>query len=187
MTDIARLHDLQTIDTYWEKMRRRLLQLQKLLAEPAEVVAARAALVETDASLHGWHGKQTDADLAVHTLDEQRLRVRDGAFTRRRVPRVTDGDVPRQRGQRGLREDLGQVFGALLTIDGNLSRRSNGKSEAPVREETGRHELIGGISVEVPEDTARRALTTWAVLRGIWYVLVTLVGGAGWLLHLWRK
>ena len=87
----------------------------------------------------------------------------------------------------GLREDLGQVFGALLTIDGDLSRRSNGKSEAPVREETGRHELIGGISVEVPEDTARRALTTWAVLRGLWYVAVTIVGGAGWLLHLWRK
>ncbi len=95
----------------------------------------------------------------------------------------------------GLREDLGQIFGALLTIDGNLSRRPNGKSETPPPEPqdtgrhdtTGRHELIGGISVEVPEDTARRALTTWAVLRGIWYVLVTLVGGAGWLLHLWRK
>ena len=88
----------------------------------------------------------------------------------------------------GLREDLGQIFGALLTIDGNLSRRPNGKaSTKPEREETGRHELIGGISVEVPEDTARRAITTWAVLRGLWYVAVTIVGGAGWLLHLWRK
>ncbi len=76
MTDIARLHDLQTIDTYWEKMRRRLLQLQKLLAEPAEVMAARAALVETDATLHGWHGKQTDADLAVQGL-VQRIQSTD--------------------------------------------------------------------------------------------------------------
>ncbi len=71
MTDIARLHDMQTIDTYWEKLRRRLLQLQKLLAEPAEVVDARAALNESVASLHGWQGKQIDAELAAKGLEQR--------------------------------------------------------------------------------------------------------------------
>lgn len=98
----------------------------------------------------------------------------------------------------GLREDLGQVFGALLTIDGAMNQpKTSTAAPAPAEtpkngvpaksEHTGRHDLIGGISVEVPEDTARRAITTWAVLRGLWYVAVTIAGGAGWLLHLWRK
>ncbi len=71
LTEIARLHDMQTIDTYWEKLRRRLLQLQKLLAEPAEVVDARATLAATDAELHLWQTKQMDAELAEQGLVER--------------------------------------------------------------------------------------------------------------------
>lgn len=71
MTDIARLHDMQTIDSHWEKMRRRLLQLQKLLAEPTEVVAARTTLSEIDASLQAWQSKQKDAEFEAQGLAQR--------------------------------------------------------------------------------------------------------------------
>lgn len=71
MTDIARLHDMQTIDSYWEKMRRRLLQLQKLLAEPAEVVNARKTLAELEVSLRDWQSKQKDAELEAQGLAQR--------------------------------------------------------------------------------------------------------------------
>lgn len=69
----------------------------------------------------------------------------------------------------GAREDLGQIFGGLLVIDGGVRRIEAivapkprlVTDEEPEREHTGRHELIGGVVVEVPDSTKRRAVNTW--------------------------
>ncbi len=71
MTDMARLHDLQKIDILQEKLRRRLLQLQKLLAEPAELLDARTEGLRLEAALHEWNGKQKDAELAEQSLSQR--------------------------------------------------------------------------------------------------------------------
>ena len=71
MTDMARLHDMQTIDSYQEKLRRRLLQLQKLLADPAEILEARAESARLEAALHEWDSKRKDAEFAEQGLSQR--------------------------------------------------------------------------------------------------------------------
>lgn len=50
-------------------------------------------------------------------------------------------------------------------------------------DEAGRHELLGGLAVEVDEETKRRAQNTWAVLRFIGGAIVTAIAAGGWILH----
>ena len=50
-----------------------------------------------------------DGDLAVHALDEQRLRVLEPALARGRIPDVADGGGARQPGERLAAEDVGDV------------------------------------------------------------------------------
>lgn len=71
MTDVARLYGLQKIDSNWEKVRRRLLQLQKLLAEPEEVLAARQALAASDAEMEAWQRRQQEAEEQARALSER--------------------------------------------------------------------------------------------------------------------
>lgn len=71
VTDSARLFDLQKIDSNWEKIRRRLLQLQKLLAEPEELKAARSQVQQTDGELSAWHARQKSVELEAQTLAER--------------------------------------------------------------------------------------------------------------------
>ncbi len=71
MTDTARLYDLQKIDSNWEKIRRRLLQLQKAMAEPDSLRAAREQLGSTEQELHLWHSRQKDAELSAQGLADR--------------------------------------------------------------------------------------------------------------------
>ncbi len=71
MPDVARLHELQKTDTNWEKVRRRLLHLQKALADPEELTAARATLEATEAQLRDWHARQKDAELEEQGLAQR--------------------------------------------------------------------------------------------------------------------
>jgi predicted nucleic acid-binding Zn-ribbon protein len=71
VADVTRLHELQKTDSNSEKVRRRLLQLQKLLAEPEEVNAARAALAATTAQLHDWGARQKNAELEAQGLAQR--------------------------------------------------------------------------------------------------------------------
>ena len=54
-----------------------------------------------------------DADLAVHAIDQDRLRVRELALAGGRIARVADRDRAGQRRERGLVEDLVDVAHAL--------------------------------------------------------------------------
>ena len=74
-----------------------------------------------------------DADLAVHAVDEQRLRVGHGALTGRRVARVADRDMAGQRRQRRLGEDLGDVA-HLAAARGSARRRQRRCRRSPARD-----------------------------------------------------
>ncbi|NJN82659.1 MAG: hypothetical protein HC802_10570 [Caldilineaceae bacterium] len=68
MSDTTALYDLQKIDVTWDKVKRRLLQIQKLLGEPEELQKARAKVEQTDAAFHEWHAKQKNAELESQSL-----------------------------------------------------------------------------------------------------------------------
>lgn len=71
MTDTVRLFELQKIDSNWEKVRRRLLQLQKLMVEPETLRSARDGLASMEEQLHTWNARQKDAELAAAGLAER--------------------------------------------------------------------------------------------------------------------
>lgn len=68
MDDGAQMYELQRVDVTWEKVRRRLLQIQQLLGETEEVKQARQHVAQTEAELHAWRGKQTDGELEGRSL-----------------------------------------------------------------------------------------------------------------------
>jgi predicted nucleic acid-binding Zn-ribbon protein len=136
LTDITRLHDMQTIDSYWEKIRRRLLQLQKLLAEPAELVAARKALDETSAALHAWQGKQTDAELAAKGLDQRiagtDAKMMGGTVRDPKELQALQASADSLRRQRESAEEAGME--ALLNVE-ELSAQRQAQTETLARVE----------------------------------------------------
>lgn len=71
MTNVAKLHDIQKIDSNWEKIRKRLLQLQALTAEPEELRAARASHADTNRNLNAQSARQRDAELEGRSLEER--------------------------------------------------------------------------------------------------------------------
>lgn len=71
MVNIAKLYELQKIDTTWEKVRRRLVQLRGLLVESAELQAKRQHLAVAEAERQQWHARQTNAELEAQSLAER--------------------------------------------------------------------------------------------------------------------
>ncbi|MCL4858702.1 MAG: hypothetical protein KJZ93_04820 [Caldilineaceae bacterium] len=74
MADIARLYELQKVDTTWEKVRRRLLQLRKLLVESEELLAQRQAVANIEAEQKHLLIVQRDAEQEAQMLAD---RIRD--------------------------------------------------------------------------------------------------------------
>jgi uncharacterized protein len=68
MDDAARMYELQKVDLTWEKVRRRLLQIQKLVGETEELKSARQQVDKTTGELHQWRAKQKDAELESRAL-----------------------------------------------------------------------------------------------------------------------
>jgi len=64
----VRLLELQKMDSTWEKIRRRLLQIQKLTVEPDSVRAQREQVARTETELHEWHARQRNAELESQSL-----------------------------------------------------------------------------------------------------------------------
>jgi uncharacterized protein len=71
MDDAAKMYELQKVDLTWAKVRRRLLEIQKLLGESEELKQARTQAEETETELHSWHAKQQDAELESRSLAER--------------------------------------------------------------------------------------------------------------------
>lgn len=68
MVDIAKLYELQKTDLNWEKVKRRLIQIQKLMGEPEEIKSARQQVSETEAKLQKWQAEQKNAELESQQL-----------------------------------------------------------------------------------------------------------------------
>lgn len=76
LTNVARLYEMQKLDSQWEKIRKRLLQLQVLTAEPEELRTARSNHAGTLHERDGQLARQRDAELEGKSLDE-RIRASD--------------------------------------------------------------------------------------------------------------
>ena len=68
MIDVAKLYELQKTDTNWEKVKRRLLQIQKLTGETEDIATARQQVLATESTLHQWQSDQKNAEMESQTL-----------------------------------------------------------------------------------------------------------------------
>lgn len=68
MADVAKLYELQKIDTTSQKVRRRLGQLKSLLTESDDVKTARIRSETLQQQQQEWHSKQKTAELEVQSL-----------------------------------------------------------------------------------------------------------------------
>jgi uncharacterized protein len=66
--DVMMMWELQKVDQVWTKVAKRIQQIQAQLGENEELKAARAQVAQTQADLHSWRGKQTDAELESKSL-----------------------------------------------------------------------------------------------------------------------
>jgi hypothetical protein len=71
MANMAKLYELQKIDTTWEKVRRRLVQLRGLLVESEELRIKRLLLATAETERQHWHALQTNAELEAQSLAER--------------------------------------------------------------------------------------------------------------------
>lgn len=71
MDDLARMYELQQVDLLWNKVKRRLLQIQKLLGESSELQAARKELAGAEETLSAWSKRQQAGELETRTLAEK--------------------------------------------------------------------------------------------------------------------
>jgi predicted nucleic acid-binding Zn-ribbon protein len=63
-----KLFELQKVDITWDKVRRRLQQIQHLLGETDELKGARQRVAQTESELHQWRGKQKDGELESRSV-----------------------------------------------------------------------------------------------------------------------
>ncbi len=68
MDDATKMYELQRVDLAWEKVRRQLLTIQKLLGETEELKNARQQVTQTESEFHKWRGEQHDAELESRSL-----------------------------------------------------------------------------------------------------------------------
>jgi uncharacterized protein len=71
MADVAKLYELQKIDTTSQKIRRRLGQLKSLLTESDDVKTARVHTETLHQQQQEWHVKQKTAELEVQSLTDR--------------------------------------------------------------------------------------------------------------------
>ncbi len=76
MDDAAKMYELQKVDLTWAKVRRRLMEIQKLLGESEELQKARAKVEKSEAQLKEYQAKQQDSELESRTL-VQRIKDAD--------------------------------------------------------------------------------------------------------------
>lgn len=68
MIDIQALYNLQRIDVDWDKVRRRLLQIQKSLGETDEIKVKRSSAESVQAQLLNWQNQQRTLELESQAL-----------------------------------------------------------------------------------------------------------------------
>ena len=137
MTDTARLFELQKIDSNWEKVRRRLLQLQKLMVEPESVRTAREQLANTEGQLHTWSARQRDAELTAHGLADRITQAEQKLMSGTvRNPKELDqlqANVAALKRQRSSVDEEG--VNALLQVETLTAQKEQGQAALKRQEE----------------------------------------------------
>ena len=97
-----------------------------------------------------------DADLAVHAVDDDRLRVGQLALAGGRVARVADGDMAGQRRERLLVEDVVDVAHLADRADAGAVRRRDAGALLPAMLQRVEAEIgeLGGLGVAVDAEDA---------------------------------
>ncbi len=108
MSEIAKLYDLQKIDSMFDQVRRRLLEIQKLRAENDDLVAARQAVAETEAALSEGRSRQQDTEMQAQSLDE-RIKEADAS--------LMSGETSNPKELQALQDNLGQLRKQKDTAD----------------------------------------------------------------------
>ena len=98
----------------------------------------------------------TDAHLPVLAVDEDRLRVQELALAGGRVPRVTDGDVAGERGERRLVEDVVDVAHLTHRTDARAVCRRDASALLPAMLQRVESEIgeLRGLAVAVDAEDA---------------------------------
>jgi hypothetical protein len=109
MTDVAKLYELQKTDSNWEKVKRRLLQLQKLLGENDELRSARQNAAESKATLHHWQTQQVNAELESESLHSKIVSSEQ---------RLMSGQVRNPKELQSLQESIDALKRQRLAVDG---------------------------------------------------------------------
>ena len=90
-------------------------------------------------------------------------------------------DSERHRAQMSAHGETHGLLVKLVSVDEPIKPKLvNGAND---REHTGRHELLGGLAVEVSDETARRAINTWAILKFVAGAIILAISAGGWILH----
>ncbi len=110
MADVAKLYELQRIDSTWTKVRNRLQQIRTLLAESGELKTVREQVAAIETEHHKWHADQTNAELESQALVE---RVRETEA------RLMSGEIRSPKELEALQASGEALKRLRTTVDGN--------------------------------------------------------------------
>ena len=108
MSEIAKLYDLQKIDSMFDQVRRRLLEIQKLHEENDELVAARQAVADTEEALNEGRARQQDTEMQAQSLDE---RIKETNAS------LMSGEISNPKELQALQDNLDQLQKQKDTVD----------------------------------------------------------------------
>jgi len=110
MADVAKLYELQKIDTTATKVRRRLGQLKSLLTESDDLKAARSRSELLEQEQQQWKSKQQSAELEMHSLTgrikESENRLMGGQVRNPKELEALQSSIEALQRQHGLVETL---------------------------------------------------------------------------------
>ncbi|MEX1018275.1 MAG: C4-type zinc ribbon domain-containing protein [Litorilinea sp.] len=119
MDDVARMYELQQVDLLWTKVKRRLLQIQKLLGESTELQEARQQLAGVEESLGAWTKRQVAGELETRTLaskiDETETMLMSGQVRNPKELEALQANLESLRRHRSQVED--QVLEAINQLE----------------------------------------------------------------------
>ncbi len=119
MSTSRTLYQLQEIDLTWDKVRRRLLQLQGMAEGSGELKSVRDKVTNTKTSLQTWQRTQKDAELESQSLSEKisesEQRLMSGQVRNPKELEVLQTSIESMQRHKSSVEDRGVE--ALLTIE----------------------------------------------------------------------
>ena len=150
MADVAKMYDLQKVDTLWEKVRRRLLQIRKQLVESDDLQAKRQTLAALEAELQQWQSEQRTAELESQSLADRitdtETRLMSGQVRNPKELDALQHSVEALRRQRDGVETTGVT--ALLKIEEVTAKRNSARDQMLAIERKWRAEQAGLLEEE---------------------------------------